>query len=123
MKYKWHVDYVYDGDIERLFGEHRIKITLSKPICFYSKEVIDFYYRHSKRVAANYSQPDKDIYVNEYLQKVNCLMLLDLKKDVNDEQEVEKVMRLLPLIMQDKKLREKKELIKDIKSRRGEGVI
>lgn len=121
MKYKWWVDYVYDGEMDSLIGKHTVKIKF-KPIDFYSEEVENFFSKKRRRVGA-YFKLDKDKYLIHYIKKVNYLMIQDLKKDSDDEKIVREVMRLLPLIKQDTKLRQKRELIKEIENRKGSGEI
>lgn len=122
LKYKWFVDYVYNGEIKRLVGEHTIKIKLNTPIEFYSEEIEKFYLKYKKKVGAYYILK-KDMYSISGIKKVNHLYLSELKKDSNDKKLVNEIMKLLPLIKKDKRLREKIDLIEEIENRKGKGEI
>ena len=122
IKYEWYVDYVYDGQNESMIGNHNIRIKISPVLDCYSEEVEKNYEKYGRRVLAYY-QKKGDNFSTPYIQKVNHLVISDLKKNSDDKKIVEEVMKLFPLIKEDKKLRGKRKLIKEIKSRKGRGEI
>ncbi len=91
IKYEWYVDYVYDGQNESMIGNHNIRIKISPVLDCYSEEVEKNYEKYGRRVLAYY-QKKGDNFSTPYIQKVNHLVILDLKKNSDDKKIVEEVM-------------------------------
>ena len=123
MKYNWHVDYVYGGEMKSLIGKHSILIKLSRPLNFYSEEVENFYRKNNKPILAYFKRKQDKYSLLILIEKINHLVINDLNKNSNDEKEVIEVMRLLKKLKEDPKLREKKEFINKLKSKKGSGEI
>ena len=118
MKYKWKVDYVYSGEMKGLIGQHSVRISF-KAIDFYPEEVENYLKgkcRGSISAAFMKGFLGTDIYC-----KTNAIMVSGLNNNTDDEEIVKETMEAVAGIKEDKKLRTKKKLIKDLEEKHGAG--
>ena len=117
MKYTWKVDYVYDGSYKELIGKHDVKVKLDKIINVHCDDVYNFFLKKLKGTDYGAHCWLKNSPIDKTRFDMICIQ--DIKAYENTEKVVKMIMGFLSELREDPNLEEKRNMITNIKKRKG----